>query len=257
MTHAVGAVKKQLHVLVAWQQAALNMQRTPNMQRSAQGLQASTATYLHHFPDEDSGSERDGTEQHDDFVMRMVDRGKVRLGDTSSSTSTSSSGSESSGDDLDIDVAPDLEAFTDALTTFESFEDLKAYAESLMKCKLSNNNRTTKHPPKWLQAAFPDAKSYWMNGTLYCMQAKCDHQAYVPWAKTTCTCFVRYSLCPVTTKWKLGKGEDKCCTSHNHELEKMVTETSATGLTHYRSALALDQDMIQTIHSWFDAMIGE
>ena len=241
MTHAVVAVKKQLHVSMAWQQAA------PNMQRSTLFL-----------PDDgDAGSEGDGTGETDDLVGRMADRGKVRLGCTSSSTSASSSGSESSGDDADIDVAPDLEAVMDALTTFESFEELKAYAESLMKCKLSNNNRTTKHPPKWLQAAFPDAKSYWMNGTLYCMQAKCDHQAFVPWAKTTCTCFVRYSLCPVTTKWKLGKGEGQCCTSHNHELEKMVTETSATGLTHYRSALALDQDMIQTIHSWFDAMIGE
>ena len=146
MTHAVGAVKKQLHVSMAWQHAALNMQR------STQGLQASTSTYLFHFPDGDSGSEREGTEQLDDCVGRMLDRGKVRLGDTPSSTSTSSSGSESSGDDADIDDEADLGAFMEALTTFESFEDLKAYAESLLKCKLSNNKRTTKHPPKWLQA---------------------------------------------------------------------------------------------------------
>jgi hypothetical protein len=232
------------------------------MQPSTQRLQAPTSAHLFHFPvDGDSGSERDGSEELDDFVGRMVDRGKVRLGDTPSSTPTSSSGSESSGDssgdDADIDGAAVLEAVMDALKTFESFEDLKAYAESLLKCKLSNNPRTTKSPPKWLKAAFPDAQRYWMNGTLYCMQAKCDHEAYVAWAKTTCTCFVRYSLCPQTRKWKLGKGSTKCCTSHNHELEKMEAETSATGLTHYRSALALDQDMIQTIHSWFDAMIGE
>ena len=80
------------------------------MQPSTQRLQAPTSAHLFHFPvDGDSGSERDGSEELDDFVGRMVDRGKVRLGDTPSSTPTSSSGSESSGDssgdDADIDGA--------------------------------------------------------------------------------------------------------------------------------------------------------
>ena len=255
----------------AWEAAQKNeMNGNPGADASSTGALVAMGDARErnrYFPCVDSGSECDGEEDYDAFAKRLIHRGKVRLGSASSddesseSSESSESTSSSSGSDGDSSDDPTaglageaLDAIQDALRLFDSFEDLKVYAESLMKCPLSNNKRTTNSPPKWMKEFCPEAKSYWMNGTLYCMKARCDHDTYVPWAKTTCTCYMRYSMCQETKKWRMGTS----CLSHNHELEKGTAETpSGTGMTHYRSALALDQDMIRTIHCWLDAKIGE
>lgn len=135
--------------------------------------------------------------------------------------------------------------------SFADFEELKQYVESITLVKMSNNPRTSRiqNAPVWFKLAFPDAQICWLNGTLYCHQPlKESHDHYVAWAKTTCTCRVRYALCSATKRWRISEFVE----CHNHEVESHV-ETSATGITHIRNAARLNQDMIVTINNWLDA----
>jgi hypothetical protein len=133
---------------------------------------------------------------------------------------------------------------------FETFGELKKYAESIMKCKLSNNKRTSRNPPKWVKAMNPDATSHWFNGTLYCMQAlRSEHDKFVTWAKTSCTCYARYAMCSGSKKWQL---QAHSCV-HNHELSAVVQE-GASGMVHICDASQLEEEQVSTIGCWLDAM---
>jgi hypothetical protein len=139
--------------------------------------------------------------------------------------------------------------------TFGDFEELKKYVESITLVTMSNNKRTTRvqKAPAWFKVAFPDAQICWLNGTLYCHQPlKASHDHYAKWAKTTCSCKVRYALCSKTKRWRISEF-DEC---HNHVVESHV-ETSATGIIHIRNAARLNQDMIVTINNWLDAHQSE
>jgi hypothetical protein len=139
--------------------------------------------------------------------------------------------------------------------TFGNFEDLKKYVESITFVTMSNNKRTTRFQsaPVWFKEAFPDADICWLSGTLYCHQPRKEsYDQYVKWAKTTCTCKVRYALCSKTKRWRISEFND----CHNHEVQSQV-ETSATGIVHIRNAARLNQDMIVAINNWLDAHISE
>lgn len=139
------------------------------------------------------------------------------------------------------------------METFETFDELKKYAETLLKCKLSNNKRTSKNPPKWVRAANPDAASHWFNGTLYCMQAlKSEEEKFVPWAKTSCTCHARYALCSGSKKWQLQARSSV----HNHALEEAVAQEGVSGMIHISDAGQLEEDQVRTIGCWLDAKQG-
>jgi hypothetical protein len=134
--------------------------------------------------------------------------------------------------------------------TFAKFEDLKKYVEKecgIAGIGMSNNKRTTRHPPVWFAKQFPECELAWLSGTLYCMQPRLGEGGkYVPWAKTSCTCHSRYVLCPKTFLWRI----DSCSCAHNHAVVSNADEPSASGLVHYRTAAKLDQDMVQTINTW-------
>jgi hypothetical protein len=135
--------------------------------------------------------------------------------------------------------------------TFGNFEELKEYVENVTKVKMSNNKRTIRFDaaPVWFKDAFPSAEVCWLNGTLYCHQPKKEeYEKYFSWAKTMCTCKVRYALCSQTKLWRITEFDD----CHNHNV-KATAETSATGIIHIRNAARLDQDMIVTIKNWLDA----
>jgi hypothetical protein len=135
--------------------------------------------------------------------------------------------------------------------TFGNFDDLKKYVENETKVKMSNNKRTIRFDvaPVWFKDAFPSAEVCWLNGTLYCHQPKKEpYEKFVSWAKTMCTCKVRYALCSQTKLWRITEFDD----CHNHNVEA-TAETSATGIIHIRNAARLDQDMIVTIKNWLDA----
>ena len=139
--------------------------------------------------------------------------------------------------------------------TFATFEELKKYVDSVTKVNMSNNPRTTRvqSAPAWFKEAFPDAQICWLNGTLYCHQKKKEcYVEHVKWAKTTCTCKVRYALCSKTKRWRIAEFDD----CHNHEVETNV-EISATGVVHIRNAAKLNQDMILTLNDWLDAKQSE
>jgi hypothetical protein len=139
--------------------------------------------------------------------------------------------------------------------TFGNFEELKKYVESITFVAMSNNKRTTRFQlaPAWFKDAFPNADICWLNGTLYCHQPrKQSYDQYVKWAKTMCTCKVRYALCSKTKRWRISEFDDR----HNHEVQSHV-EQSATGIVHIRNAARLNQDMIVAINNWLDAHISE
>jgi hypothetical protein len=179
-------------------------------------------------------------------------------------------GSSSDGDDIDVnpgqpaamplgraadarDVADRQSVLTDQ--SFCEFKELKTYVESITKVTMSNNPRTTRIQvaPAWFKEAFPAAEVCWLNGTLYCHQPKkASYDQVMKWAKTTCTCKVRYALCSKTKQWRIYEFDD----CHNHEVETQV-ETSATGIVHIRNAARLNQDMIVAIHNWLDAKQSE
>jgi hypothetical protein len=135
---------------------------------------------------------------------------------------------------------------------FADFEDLKRYAEKLAGCRLSNNKRTTTCPPKWMKEKYPEVTVHWTSGTLYCMKQKKDHEANVPWAKTTCRCHFRYVLHASDT-WRIQKH----CTQHNHELVQDECRRGISGIRHITNASHLEQDQIRTINAWFDLGTGE
>ncbi len=142
------------------------------------------------------------------------------------------------------------EAVLEASRTFKTFEELKKYAETEFKCKLSNNKRTSKIAPKWIKMENPDAEIHWFNGTLYCMQPlRADHSQLVPWAKTSCTCYARYSKDSKTRMWRLQNHS----AIHNHELDADHHE-SASGMVHINDATLLGEDQVRTICCWLDAM---
>jgi hypothetical protein len=212
-----------------------------------------------------------GELSYDDFVrIHSQPGGEIRLNyvlasDDVSSDSDSSEAvaghvpgpiSDSSSDDEAEDEAnaevggEEAHAVKSAMEIFETFDELKKYAESIMKCKLSNNKRTSRNPPKWVKTINPDATSHWFNGTLYCMQAlKSEHDKFVTWAKTSCTCFARYAMCSGSKKWQL---KAHSCV-HNHELEVVVQE-GESGMIHISDASQLEEEQVSTIGCWLDAM---
>jgi hypothetical protein len=164
------------------------------------------------------------------------------MGETTSASESSGSDSGSSSGSKPAVVD---EAFAD-------FEDLKRYAEKLLGCRLSNNKRTTTTPPKWMKVKYPDAKVHWTSGTLYCMRQKKEHEANVPWAKTSCRCHLRYVL-HASDKWRIQKH----CTDHNHELVQDECRRGISGIRHITNPSHLEQDQIRTINAWFDLGTGE
>lgn len=176
-------------------------------------------------------------------------------------------GSSSDGEDIEIQIpgqaAPQAAASRDGAErqrvlkdqSFGDFKDLKTYVESITKVTMSNNPRTTRIAvaPAWFKEAYPDAEICWLNGTLYCHQKrKSSYDQLMKWAKTTCTCKVRYALCAKTRQWRISEFDD----CHNHEVESNV-ETSATGIVHIRNAARLNQEMIVAIHNWLDSNQSE
>jgi hypothetical protein len=180
-------------------------------------------------------------------------------GSNSSSDECSGTGGENEGSDSDSSSksAPSqiLEAGSKAADVdleFADFDDLKRYAEKLLGCKLSNNKRTTASPPKWLKVKYPEVSLHWTSGTLYCMRQKQEHESYVPWAKTSCNCHLRYVLQP-SDRWRIGKH----CSQHNHEVVQDVCSVGVSGIRHITNASHLEQDQIRTINAWFDSKTGE
>jgi hypothetical protein len=202
----------------------------------------------------------DGDLSYDDFVLKHQDRlplhGRSSDCHRSEDEDGDSSGdddSQSSDDDEEEGGASDAAAsMSEGCLTFEDFEDLKKHVQGIFKCKMSNNKRTTRSPPQWFKKEYPDVQVAWLNGTLYCHQPKQEHDAFVPWAKTTCHCHARYSLCSDTLRWRLGS----LLATHNHDIATSSCAPSATGLVHIRSAEQLSQDMIRSIINWFDAKIN-
>ena len=209
------------------------------------------------------------------YVVAVEGRASASDSDSASGSShqTSESGSDDSEsddsgiDDNDNDDDDDFAATSSPMIsehamdktaadvateqTFAHFDDLKRYVESICGCKMSNNKRTTRSPPIWFRKECPSADLAWLSGTLYCHKPKEIHASFVAWAKTSCTCHARYVLCPKTMLWRIVS--EVASLNHNHQVETTVEESSAAGLVHIRSATKLDQDMIRTIHSWFDA----
>ena len=170
-------------------------------------------------------------------------------GDSDAQPNASSDGSDAGSASDEQDAAQRHRALKDQ--TFGNFDDLKKYVDNVTKVKMSNNKRTIRFDvaPVWFKDAFPSAEVCWLNGTLYCHQPKKEpYEKFVSWAKTMCTCKVRYALCSQTKLWRFTEFDD----CHNHNVEA-TAETSATGIIHIRSAARLDQDMIVTIKNWLDA----
>jgi hypothetical protein len=134
---------------------------------------------------------------------------------------------------------------------FADFDDLKRYAEKLLGCKLSNNKRTTASPPRWLKLKYPEVSLHWTSGTLYCKRHVKAHEGKVSWAKTSCTCHLRYVL-DSSDRWRIQKK----CTHHNHEVAQDQCRIGISGIRHITSASHLEQDQIRTINAWFDSKTG-
>lgn len=213
-------------------------------------------------------------ESYDDFVARQPLPGLSYRAQEPEVSASSSSASEESSDGAGFapsesesegsgDTTSESESSASVTSNsgstaavvdeeFADFENLKKYAEKLSGCRLSNNKRTTTCPPKWMKEKYPEVTVHWTSGTLYCMRQKKDHEANVPWAKTTCRCHLRYVLHASDT-WRIQKH----CTDHNHELVQDECKRGLSGIRHITNASHLEQDQIRTINAWLDLKIGE
>jgi hypothetical protein len=196
-----------------------------------------------------SGIPAGSSDSSDSESRSGTDDGDSNSDDPHGDSAPSSDGSDCCSASDEQDSAERQRALKDQ--TFGDFEELKRYVENVTKVTMSNNKRTIRFDvaPLWFKEAFPSAQVCWLNGTLYCHQPKKEQwHKYFSWAKTMCTCKVRYALCSQTKLWRISDFDD----CHNHVVEATV-ETSATGITHIRNAARLDQDMIVTIANWLDA----
>ena len=205
-------------------------------------------------------SDEDDNISYDGFILKYQHRIPFH-GRSSDGSPNAEDGGDSSGDDDSQPSDADDEeqsqggesdagaSLSEVCLTFEDFEDLKKHVQAVFKCKMSNNKRTTRSPPQWFKKVYPNVQVAWVNGTLYCHQPKQEHGAFVPWAKTSCRCHARYSMCSDTLRWRLGS----LVATHNHDIATSSCAPSATGLVHIRHAEQLTQCMIRSINNWFDS----